>query len=280
MNKNRSKLRKRSPKALVELKVYLDRLNDSVEKPEYIQLDPVQFIHAFENKKDIEIAGFFAALMAWGRRDIVISKVEDLLQRMNYEPFEFISRYNQADYSTLQGFKHRTFKPIDIHGLIYVLQKIYHDYNDLEEFWCECYKVGKHKNRPALAILHEKIFNLTPELNNRTRKHLSNPEHGSTCKRLCMFLRWMIRKNSAVDIGIWDFMEASELQIPFDVHVARQARRYGLVSRRSNDWKTVNELTDTLRLMNPADPVRYDFALFGIGALNLSLPKRFLLNKI
>lgn len=280
MNKSRPKLRKRSPKGLAELKVYLDRINDSVEKPEYIQSDPVQFIHAFENKKDIEIAGFFAALMAWGRRDIVIKKVENLLQRMNYKPFEFVTRYSQDDFSSLTGFKHRTFKPIDIHGLICVLQIIYKEYEDLEEFWSECYHTGKIEDRPALSILNEKLFCLTPELNNRTHKHLSNPEHGSTCKRLCMYLRWMIRKNSAVDIGIWDFMESSELQIPFDVHVARQARRYGLVSRRSNDWKTVNELTDTLKLMNPDDPVRYDFALFGIGALDLTLPKRFLLNKI
>lgn len=273
-------MRKRSHESLFELKVYLDRINDSVEQLDYIQSDPVQFIHAFENKKDIEIAGFFAAIMAWGRRDIVINKVDNLLQRMNYKPFEFISGYGQVDFSTLRGFKHRTFKPIDIHGVIYALQNIYLNYTDLEEFWSECHQTGKREDRPALAIFHEKIFSLTPELSNRTRKHISNPEKGSTCKRLSMYLRWMIRKNSAVDIGIWDFMEPSELQIPFDVHVARQARRYGLVIRRSNDWKTVNELTDTLKIMSPDDPVRYDFALFGLGALGLTLPKRFLLNKI
>lgn len=280
MNITRPKLRKRSLESLFELKAYLDRLNDSVEKSDYIESDPVQFIHAFENKKDIEIAGFLAAMMAWGRRDIVISKVENLLQRMNYRPFEFISQYGQDNFSSLEGYKHRTFKAIDIHGVICALQKVYQDYEDLEEFWSECYQTGKREDRPALAVFHEKIFGLTTELKNRTRKHLSNPENGSTCKRLCMYLRWMTRKNSAVDIGIWDFMEPSELQIPFDVHVARQARRYGLLTRRSNDWKSVNELTDTLKLMNPIDPARYDFALFGLGALGLTLPKRFLLNKI
>lgn len=279
MNKSRPKLRKRSLKSLFELKVCLDRINDSVEQSDYIQSDPVQFIHAFESKKDIEIAGFFAAIMAWGRRDIVINKVDNLLQRMSYKPFEYIKRYHQDDFSTLLGFKHRTFMPIDIHGMIYALQNIYQNYEDLEEFWSECYHTGKDEDRPALAIFNEKFFSMTPELSGRTRKHLSNPEHGSTCKRLCMYLRWMIRKNSAVDIGIWDFMDASELQIPFDVHVARQARRYGLVSRRSNDWKTVNELTDTLKIMSPDDPVRYDFALFGLGALGFTLPKRYLLNK-
>lgn len=280
MKKSRPKLRKRSLESLFELKVYLDRINDSVEQPEYILSDPVQFIHAFENKKDIEIAGFLAALMAWGRRDIVINKVDDLLQRMNYKPFEFITHYNQDDYSTLKGFKHRTFKPIDIHGLIFALQNIYQDYDDLEEFWSECYQTGKREDRSVLAVFHDKFFTLSPELNSRTRKHVSNPENGSTCKRLCMFLRWMIRKNSSVDIGIWNFMDPSALQIPFDVHVARQARRYGLVTRRSNDWKAVTELTDTLKMMSPDDPVRYDFSLFGLGALELTLPDRFFLNKI
>lgn len=280
MNKSRPKLRKRSTAGLREIKVYLDRINDSVEQSDYIQLDPVQFVHAFEEKKDIEIAGFFAALMAWGRRDIVISKVENLLQRMNYSPFEFITHYSQDNFSTLQGFKHRTFKPIDIHGIIYALQSIYHEYEDLESFWTECYQLGKMEDRPPLALFHEKFFRTTPELASRTRKHISNPEQGSTCKRLCMYLRWMVRKESPVDIGIWHFMDASELIIPFDVHVARQARKFGLVSRRSDDWKTVIELTDTLKMMNPNDPVRYDFALFGLGALGFTLPNRFLLNKV
>ena len=280
MNKSRPKLRKRSPEGLLELKVHLDRINDSVEQPDYIQSDPIQFIHAFEEKKDIEIAGFIAAMMAWGRRDIVNSKVENLLHRMNYKPFEFISRYNQNDFANLMGFKHRTFKPIDIHGVICALKRIYQDHEDLEEFWNECHQTGYHEGRSTLAIFHERFFSLTPELKNRTRKHISNPEQGSTCKRLCMFLRWMIRNNSRVDIGIWGFMEPSELLIPFDVHVARQARRYGLVTRRTNDWKTVKELTKTLKIMSPRDPVRYDFALFGVGALGLTLPKRFLLNKV
>lgn len=279
MNKKPPKLHKRFPIGLREIKVYLDRINDTVEQRGFIQSDPVQFVHAFEEKKDIEIAGFFAALMAWGRRDIVISKVEDLLQRMNYRPFDFISQYSQDNFSTLQEFKHRTFKPIDIHGIILALQIIYQEYEDFEEFWKECYQSSKRVDRPVLALFHEKFFNTTPELIHRTRKHISNPDHGSTCKRLSMYLRWMVRKNSAVDIGIWNFIDASELFIPFDVHVARQARKYGLISRRTDDWKTVIELTNTLKIMNPNDPVRYDFALFGIGALGFTLPKRFLLNK-
>lgn len=280
MNTPQPKLRKRSAESLLELKGYLDRINDEVETDSYIDSDPVQFMHAFTLKKDIEIAGFFAATMAWGRRDVVVHKIENLLQRMEYSPFEFISNYAQSDYSKLIGFKHRTFKPIDIHGLIFTLQKIYQAYDDFEAFWGECYKSAIRQNRPLLSIFHEQFLRMSPELAPRTKKHISNPDLGSTCKRLYMYLRWTIRKNSVVDLGIWDFMPSSELLVPFDVHVARQARRYGLVTRRSNDWKTVNELTGNLRIMNPNDPARYDFALFGIGALGYELPGRFLLNKI
>lgn len=278
--KSQPKLRKRSKKALFELKPHFDKINDQVERSNYISLDPVQFMHAFTNKKDIEIAGFFAATMAWGRRDIVIAKVDDLLKRMEYAPYDFIKSYNQAEFVRFDNFKHRTFKPVDIHGMILSLQKIYQEFEDFEAFWKMCYDLGAAQNRPFLALFHEEFFARSSDLANRTKKHVSNPEKGSTCKRLFMYLRWTIRKNSPVDLGIWNFMNPSELQVPFDVHVARQARRYGLISRRTNDWQTVNELTSTLALMNPQDPARYDYALFGIGALNYELPQKYLLNKV
>lgn len=278
--KSSPKLRIRSKEALLELKPYLDQINNQVEQAGYIKDDPVQFMHAFSDKKDIEIAGFFAATMAWGRRDIVIAKVDDLLKRMNYDPFSFVMNYNQVAFKKFQNFKHRTFKPIDIHGMVLSLQSIYSEFTDFEEFWSMCYQKGRKENRPFLALFHEEFFARSSDLSERTRKHVSNPEKGSTCKRLYMYLRWAIRKNSPVDLGIWNFMDTSELLIPFDVHVARQARRYGLISRRTNNWQTVNELTDTLAIMNPNDPSRYDYALFGIGALGYELPKRFLLNRI
>ncbi|MEX2435085.1 MAG: TIGR02757 family protein [Balneolaceae bacterium] len=273
-------LRKRSEVALAELKPYLDSINDAVEQPDYIPFDPIQFMHAFSDKKDIEIAGFLAATMAWGRRDIVVSKVDELLKRMDYAPYDFTAHYSQRDFALLKGFKHRTFKPIDIHGLILGLQQVYSDFDDFEAFWKRCYVTGKQSQRPFLAVFHEEFFRQCTDLAERTRKHISNPEKGSTCKRLYMYLRWTIRKNSTVDRGIWSFMSPSELLIPFDVHVARQARKYGLISRRTNDWKTVNELTQTLAIMNPHDPARYDYALFGIGALNYRLPARFILNSV
>lgn len=273
-------LRKRTYSGLMALKPHLDRINDKVEKPDYILHDPVQFMHAFSDKKDIEIAGFLAATLAWGRRDIVVAKVDDLLNRMQYAPHQFVMNYSQGEYHRLQSFRHRTFKPIDMHGIFLSLRQIYSNFNDFEAFWKLCYEKGKTLNRPFLAILHEEFFSLHSDTARRTRKHLSNPEKGSTCKRLYMFLRWAIRKNSLVDVGIWNFMDASELLIPFDVHVARQARKYGLVTRRTNDWKTVNKLTSTLSILNPDDPARYDFALFGLGALGYELPGKFLLNRV
>ncbi|WP_083750034.1 TIGR02757 family protein [Rhodohalobacter halophilus] len=277
---DKPKLRGRSIKSLMELKPLLDRMNDEVEEPGYIPHDPVQFMHLFTDKRDMEIAGFLAATMAWGRRDIVISKVHDLLKRMHYQPFEFVMGYSQKQFDRLTGFKHRTFKPIDIHGMVLALQQIYLEYEDFEEFWAECHRAGLQQDRPFLALFHERFFEKSSDLAERTRKHISNPEKGSTCKRLYMYLRWTIRKDSPVDPGIWNFIEPSELLVPFDVHVARQARRYGLITRRSDDWKTVNELTESLKIMNPDDPARYDYALFGIGALDYNLPKKFILNKV
>lgn len=273
-------LRKRSKYALAQLKPLLDTINNEVEQPGYIEHDPVQFMHAFSDKKDREIAGFLAATMAWGRRDIVVAKVDDLLQRMDYAPFDFVSRYNSGHFQRLNGFKHRTFKPIDIHGILVALQQIYNRTEDLEAFFRQCYIDGRKQNRPFLGIFHHRFLSLTPELVPRTRKHISNPENGSPCKRLFMFLRWTIRRNSPVDPGIWTFMPPSKLMIPLDVHVARQGRKFGLLTRRTNDWKSVRQLTQTLRLMNPDDPTRYDYALFGIGALEYSLPVRYHLNRV
>lgn len=272
--------RKRSLKALMELKPYLDQINAEVEVHEYIPYDPVQFLHAFENKKDIEIAGFFAAIMAWGRRDIVISKVDELLSRFDYQPHEFIMGYEPSDYSSLNGFKHRTFKPIDIHGLISGLKIIYSQFDDFETFFTYSYNIAAKENRHFLAVFRENFFKLSTDSAVRTKKHISDPEKGSTCKRLYMYLRWMIRKNSPVDLGVWNFISPADLQVPFDVHVARQSRRYGLITRKTNDLKTVNELTNTLKLMNPDDPAVYDYSLFGLGALDYTLPRRFILNKV
>ena len=258
------KLKLLSKKKLLELKPELDKVVELVEKTGFIDHDPIQFMHAFEEKKDREIAGFFAAIMAWGRRDIVIAKVDDLLKRMNYRPAEFVINFSDSDVEALDGFKHRTFKPEDLYWIIKSLQKIYTDFGEFEGFWSSCHQQAKEENRELIAVFHHRFFDLFPETPQRTRKHIANPEKNSSAKRLYMYLRWCIRK-SEVDLGIWDFMPPAELKIPLDVHVARQARALGLISRKQNDWKTVLELQSKLEILDPKDPAKYDFALFGIG---------------
>ncbi len=264
-------------KKLLSLKPYLDSLVQKIEVPEYIDSDPIQFMHAFESKSDREIAGFFAAIMAWGRRDIVIAKVDDLLKRMSYQPTEYVQNFCESDVPDLESFKHRTFKPIDIYWLVKGLQFIIKKFGDFEGFWASCYQQAKKEKRELIAVFHERFFELHPETSQRTRKHISNTEKNSSAKRLYMYLRWCIRK-SEVDPGIWSFMPAAELKIPLDVHVARQARRLGLLSRKQNDWKAVQELTEKLCSMDPEDPAKYDFALFGLGVYPEFVDEKFIVN--
>lgn len=255
-----------SKKKLLELKPELDGLVKRIETPSFIDNDPIQFMYAFEDKNDKELAGFFAAIMAWGRRDIVIAKVDDLLKRMDYKPASFISHFSESDIEKLDGFKHRTFKPIDIYWLIKTLQSILKKYSHFEAFWEMCYQKAKTQNRELIAIFNEEFFSIHPEVAQRTKKHISNSEKNSSCKRLYMYLRWCIR-SGPVDLGTMNFMKPSELKIPLDVHVARQARGLGILKRKQNDWKAVIELNDKMRILDPEDPAKYDFALFGLGVL-------------
>jgi len=257
---------KKQQNKLLQLKPKLDDLVNLIEQPDFIDDDPVQFMYAFEEKNDKELAGFFAAIMAWGRRDIVINKVDDLLKRMDYKPADFILNFSDSDAEKLDGFKHRTFKPIDIYWLIKTLQSILKEYQTFEGFWEMCYKRSKAQDRELIAVFHEQFFAIHPETPQRTRKHISNSEKNSSCKRLYMYLRWCIRSGS-VDLNTMSFMPASELMIPLDVHVARQARALGLLERKQNDWKAVQELTQKLQALDPEDPAKYDFALFGLGVI-------------
>lgn len=263
----------------MKLKPFLDDLVMNIEQADYINDDPVQFMHVFEDKNDRELAGFFAAIMAWGRRDIVNAKVEDLLQRMKYKPAEFILNYSERDAQVFEGFKHRTFKPIDIHWLTKTLQSILLKFQTFEKFWGFCADRAKSQKRELIAVFHDQFFTLHPEIPQRVRKHVSNPEKNSSAKRLYMYLRWVIRKNSPVDPGTMSFITPSELKIPLDVHVARQARKLGLLSRKQNDWKAVLELTKRMKILDSEDPAKYDFALFGIGVLGSDIPEEFIVNK-
>jgi uncharacterized protein (TIGR02757 family) len=271
-------LQKRNTDQIKALKPFLEKWVERTEVPDYINSDPVLFMHAFNKKEDQLLAGFFAAIMAWGRRDIVIRKVRDLLDRMNNRPAEFIGNFSDRDASRFEGFKHRTFKPVDIRWLTKILQSILLNFGSFEAFWASCYTRAQKNGRPLMAIFHEQFFAQQPDTPQRTYKHISNAEKKSSCKRLYLYLRWSVRKNSSVDLGLMDFMPASELMIPLDVHVARQARRLGLLSRSYNDWWAVQELTEALRLLNSEDPAKYDYALFGIGVNENAVPEKLILN--
>lgn len=273
-------LHKASEEELYSLKPYLEASIAEVEKPKFIEDDPVQFMHAFQDKEDKLLAGFFAALMAWGRRDVVINKVDDLLERMNYRPADFIRDFSESDRKAFRGFKHRTFKPVDIYWLVKILNGIQHRYQSFEAFWSHCYRLANEEQKPLITVFHREFFRVHPEAASRTRKHISDASKNSSCKRLYLYLKWSIRTDSPVDTGIMDFMPPSELMIPLDVHVGRQARMLGLLGRNYNDWKAVQELTETVSKLDPNDPAKYDYALFGIGLGKVEVPAKFIKNPV
>lgn len=280
MSAHSKPLRAAGKKRLAQLGPVLDELADQIEQPEYIDADPLRFMYQYDDRVDRLIAGFFAALMAWGRRDIVIRKVGDLLTRMGDSPSGFIANFSDSDADRFSDFKHRTFKPEDVYGLIILMQRMLHRYGDPEDFWTHCHQLAQRLNRELISVFREQFFNLAPELPERSRKHIADPEKNSSCKRLYLYLRWTIRDNSFVDTGLMNFMTPAELKIPLDVHVARHSRRLGLLTRRQNDWKAVCELTDVLLKLNPKDPARYDYALFGVGVMEQNLPPKLIVNSL
>lgn len=263
-----------------EIIALLEQKNREIEVPSYIDADPVQFMHLFTDKQDRLIAGFFAAIMAWGRRDIVITKLSELMTRMNHQPAQFMRSYDESKFDSFNGFKHRTFKPEDLHAFSMCLRNILDEYEDFEAFWSQVYRRAKQQKRPLLGVFHEQFFAMHAETLNRTKKHLANPEKGSSAKRLWLYLRWSIRKNSCVDLGLMDFMPSSELMLPLDVHVARWARAFGLLTRSQNDRISVEELTNTLKKYCPDDPALFDYGLFGIGVMKEKVPNHLIVNPL
>ncbi len=272
------RLKEASTTELHSLKRYLDEWVDRIERPSYIDQDPVLFMHAFDEKEDQAVAGFWAALMAWGRRDIVINKVHDLLGRMDHRPAHFVQNFSESDGKAFEGFKHRTFKPVDLYWISRILNSIYTQFGSMEKFWAHCYRIARDEQRELINVFHEEFFALQPQSAARSRKHISDPAKNSACKRLYLYLKWAIRKGSPVDVGIMNFMPESELMIPLDVHVARQARALGLLTRKYSDWKAVTELTRKLKMLDPLDPTKYDFALFGIGVSDTPIPHTYVKN--
>lgn len=233
------------------------------EQPSFIAPDPISIPHRYSAKADIEIAALFAAVLAWGRRPTILAKCRELLARMDDAPHQFVTQHQEADLRRLEGFCHRTFTDTDLLYFIHWLREWYARHESLEDAF-----LGDGATmRERLSGFHEQFFGL-PDAPARTRKHISTPARGSACKRLNMLLRWLVRPATAgVDFGLWTRLSPADLIAPIDVHVERVARRLGLLRRPQLDWHTAEELTAALRLLDPHDPVRFDFALFGLGVV-------------
>ena len=248
----------------------IDFLNKKVEQynqPSFIKDDPVCIPHLFTKKQDIEIAGFFSAIFAWGNRTTIINKSRSLMELLDNAPYDFISNHVPHDLKVLLAFKHRTFTATDLLYFMAFLQFHYASHHSLETAFFPAGENESYSIESALMRFHEYFFSME-DAPLRTHKHIATPAKHSTCKRLNMFLRWMVRKdNRGVDFGIWHAISPSQLICPFDVHVARVARRFRLLQRTQTDWQAAVELTTYLRKLDPADPVKYDFALFGLGVV-------------
>lgn len=242
-------------------------LNDRVAKynqPAFISNDPVSIPHRFTKKQDIEISGFFAAILAWGQRKTIINNSLKLMNLMDNAPYDFILHHQEQDLKRFLGFKHRTFNDTDLLYLLYFFRQYYQQHASLElAFTGEQNQLKTQKER--LEHFHNLVFSL-PDAPQRTRKHIATPARKSACKRLNMYLRWMVRKdNAGVDFGLWSTMPMRDLICPCDVHVERVARRLGLITRPGMNWQTAEDLTVHLSMFDPQDPVKYDYALFGLG---------------
>ncbi len=250
-----------------ELINFLNKKVDEYNQPFFIDADPICIPHAFSKKQDIEIAGFFAAIFAWGNRTTIINKSKELLSLMDNSPHDFCLHHSHDDLKKLLSFKHRTFTPTDLLYFIEFFKMHYSENKSLET----AFTIGLNRDdeniENALNGFYNYFFSLE-DVPKRTMKHIASPAKKATCKRLCMYLRWMVRKDkNGVDFGIWENIATHQLVLPLDVHVARVARHFNLLHRTNNDWQAAIELTNTLKTFDPKDPAKYDFALFSLGVI-------------
>ncbi len=246
----------------LSLKEFLDEKVALYNNPRFIETDPIQIPHQFSTKEDIEIAGFLTATISWGNRKSIIKNSNRLMEIMGNSPYDFVMSYSENNSELLSDFVHRTFNSDDLAYFIQALQNIYKNHGGLERI----FRVNKKKDSLQPSIHQfKKIFFQLPHLP-RTEKHVSDPLKNSAAKRLNMFLRWMVRNdNASVDFGIWKDISPSLLSCPLDVHSGNVARKLGLLERNQNDAKALRELDNSLRALDSTDPVKYDFALFGLG---------------
>lgn len=246
----------------------LELLNEAVERyntPAFIETDPIQIPHLFSAKTDIEVAGFLAATIAWGQRPVILRNAADLMQRMDMSPYQFVMEADNRELKRLNSFVHRTFNGTDARTLVLGLRHLYKKHGGPEAVFSKALQ----STTMAEAISRFRAALLEPEHPERSRKHIADPASGSSAKRINMWLRWMIRRDkTGVDFGLWETISPALLHCPLDVHSGNVARRLGLLDRKQNDWKAVEELTFALRQLDAKDPVKYDFALFGLGVFD------------
>ncbi|HET8808755.1 MAG TPA: TIGR02757 family protein [Flavobacteriaceae bacterium] len=246
-----------------EIKEFLDEKTAYYNHPKFIETDPIQVPYLFSEKHDIEIAGFLTATIAWGNRKSIIKNAVRLMELFDNAPFQFVQQHQASDLEKLLPFVHRTFNSEDLIYFIKSLQNIYHNHQGLESVFS---KQQEGKNLQYAIHRFKRIFFELPHPL-RVTKHVSDPQKNSAAKRINMFLRWMVRNDGIVDFGIWKSLSPAQLSCPLDVHSGNTARKLNLLARKANDAKAVSELDVALRKLNPSDPVKYDFALFGLGAI-------------
>lgn len=268
------------------IKEFLDAKADLYNRPSFIERDPISIPHRFSRQQDIEIMGFWSAVLAWGQRPVILKKATELVEHMDGVPYDFIRNHQESDLKRFLAFKHRTFNATDALYFLHFFRRYYQTNDSLEDAFVldstslkagasDLLTSGPESLAPAFRLVepveqalitfHDR-FCCDPFFPDRTRKHIATPARNSSCKRLLMFLRWMVRQDDrGVDFGLWTRLCPDQLIMPIDVHVNRVARRLGLLTRPQTDWKAALELTEALRRFDPTDPVRYDFALFGLG---------------
>ncbi len=248
---------------IADLKAFLDEKYDKYNHPDFIGSDPVQIPHSFSDPYDIEISAFLSATIAWGQRSTIIKNSQRLITLMDHAPYDFVTNCSIADLKRFEYFVHRTFNGVDCVFFIKSLKNIYKNHGGLGILFQQEY-MHKQNIKATIEGVRSVFFEIDhPE---RTNKHFSDVSRGASAKRLNMFLRWLVRNdNRGVDFGLWQKIPASALYLPLDLHTGNVARKLGLLSRKQNDWQAVEEVTSNLRKFDPTDPVKYDFALFGLG---------------
>lgn len=253
------------PNDFNSLKELLDERYNLYNRIEFIESDPISIPHRFKRKEDIEISAFLTSTIAWGNRKSIINNANKMMDITDNSPYEFVLNHSSSDLKNIRNFVHRTFNGEDLLTMLQCLQVCYKNFGGLEKL----FSIGKSHEENLACFPENFIFTNAPI---RFNKHVANIKRNSAAKRLNMFLRWMVRKdNEGVDFGIWKSINKKDLFIPLDVHSGVTARKLGLLNRKQNDWKAVQELTKNLREFDPADPVKYDYALFGSGVFKKAI---------